>query len=164
MAAKVLTFGQTKITVNGEFDRSQLSDIIKNGLSDSIFAENEKISFPVDLKLMAIEFESGNLKSAKPYPGFITTENKPISLSTFNARCSTVAQALENEPQDYVMPQFGGKALDAIIASLAGKSFTIKKMKAYIQEFVDNKPATITNSITGKVYRKLKAKNFITLA
>lgn len=164
MAAKVLTFGQTKITVNGEFDRSQLSDIVKNGLSDSIFAEGEKISFPTDLKLMAIEFESGNLKSAKPYPGFITTENKPISLSTFNARCNTIAQALENEPQDYVMPQFGGKALDAIISSLAGKSFTVKKMKAYTQEFVDNKPATITNPITGQVYRKLKAKNFITLA
>ena len=85
-------------------------------------------------------------------------------MSTFNARCNTVAQALENEPQDYVMPQFGGKALDAIIASLAGKSFTVKKMKAYTQEFVDNKPATITNPITGQVYRKLKSKSFITLA
>jgi hypothetical protein len=162
-SVKTLTFGQTEFTVNGAFDTANLSDIQKNGLSDSVFNEGEKISFPENLQLSAVMFKSGSLKSEKPYPAFITNENKPLSLSSFNIMIGKPIMLVSETTQKST--ELCNIGLNNLLPKLAGKSFIVKKIKGFVQEFdqTTNKPKIYVNPIDGQTYRSMKQKSIITL-
>jgi hypothetical protein len=160
---KILTFGTTKFTVVGEFKDSELSDIQKNGLSESIFEDGEIIEFPNNLILSAIEFESGKLKSSKPYAGFLTTNDKPLSLGTLNTNVGK-SEMLVSEKLNPAT-KLTNIGTDKLKQLLSGKKCKVVKQKVFVQHFDDvaKKFSTFINPINGHEYRTMKQKNLITI-
>ena len=160
---KKIVFGNTEFTILGECKPDELTDIEKNGLNESIFSDNEVISFPENVKPQKVLFKSSNLKSEKPYKAFLTNENKPISLGTINLNVGDKIMLVSEKLRP--ISNLTNIGTDKLEKLFSGKKFQIIKQKVFVQKYnqTDKKFETFVNPQDGQTYRTMQQKNVITL-